>query len=93
MPKSAVSFKVILGKELEYKHEGIQKELDLNLSKDQLTRLKEMDERRQLEMIRQNRKKFENDSLNKLRWPSEGIFLTEDRDMMALSFTPDVVIQ
>lgn len=51
-------------KELDANMKEFRKELDLNLTKDQLTRLKEMDERRQ-EMIRQNRKNFENDSLNK----------------------------
>jgi len=50
-------------KELDANMKEFRKELDLNLTKDQLTRLKEMDERRQ-KMIRQNRKKFENDSLN-----------------------------
>ena len=40
-----------------------RKELDLNLTKEQLARLKEMDERRQ-EMIRQNRRNHENDSTN-----------------------------
>jgi AraC-like DNA-binding protein len=50
-------------KELDANMKEFRKELDLNLTKDQLTRLKEMDERRQ-EMIRQNRKNFENDSLN-----------------------------
>ena len=37
--------------------------MDLNLTKDQIARLKEMDERRQ-EMIRQNRRNHENDTLN-----------------------------
>jgi len=50
-------------KELDANMKEFRKELDLNLTKDQLTRLKEMDERRQ-EMNRQNRKNFENDSLN-----------------------------
>ena len=40
-----------------------RKELDTTLSKEQLARLKEMDERRQ-EMIRQKRKNHENDTLN-----------------------------
>jgi hypothetical protein len=39
-----------------------RKELDLNLTKDQLSRLKAMDDRRQ-EMIRQNRRNHENDTL------------------------------
>jgi AraC-like DNA-binding protein len=50
-------------KELDANMKEFRKELDLNLTKEQLTRLKEMDERR-LEMNRQNRKKYENDSLN-----------------------------
>jgi hypothetical protein len=49
-------------KELDANMKELRKELDLNLTKEQLTRLKEMDERRQ-DMIRQNRKNFENDSL------------------------------
>jgi hypothetical protein len=50
-------------KELDTNMKEFRKELDLNLTKEQLARLKEMDERRQ-EMIRQNRKNHENDSLN-----------------------------
>jgi AraC-like DNA-binding protein len=50
-------------KELDASMKEFRKELDLNLTKDQLARLKEMDERRQ-DMIRQNRKNFENDTLN-----------------------------
>lgn len=50
-------------KELDTNMKELRKELDLNLTKDQLTRLKEMDERRQ-EMIRKNRRNFDNDSLN-----------------------------
>jgi hypothetical protein len=50
-------------KELDARMKDFRKELDLNLTKDQLARLKEMDERRQ-EMIRQNRKNHENDTLN-----------------------------
>jgi hypothetical protein len=50
-------------KELDANMKDFRTELDLNLTKDQLIRLKEMDERRQ-KMIRHNRKKFENDSLN-----------------------------
>ena len=48
-------------KELDASMKNFRKELDLNLTKEQVIRLKEMDERRQ-EMIRQNRKKHENDS-------------------------------
>ena len=50
-------------KELDASMKEFRKELDLNLTKDQLARLKEMDERRQ-EMIRQNRMNRGNDSLN-----------------------------
>jgi len=50
-------------KELDASMKEFRKELDLNLTKDQLARLKEMDERR-MEMIRQNRKNHVNDTLN-----------------------------
>jgi hypothetical protein len=50
-------------KELDASMKNFRKELDLNLTKEQLVRLKEMDERRQ-EMIRQNRMNHENDSAN-----------------------------
>jgi AraC-like DNA-binding protein len=50
-------------KELDSNMKEFRKELDMNLSKEQLARLKEMDERRQ-EMIRHNRNNFQNDSLN-----------------------------
>jgi len=50
-------------KELDASMKDFRKELDLNLSKDQLARLKDMDERRQ-EMSRQNRKNHDNDTLN-----------------------------
>jgi hypothetical protein len=50
-------------KELDASMKEFRKELDLNLTKEQLGRLKEMDERRQ-EMIRQNRKNREDDTLN-----------------------------
>ena len=42
-------------KDLDASMKEFRKELDLNLTKEQLLRLKDMDERRQ-EMIRQNRK-------------------------------------
>ena len=61
-------------KELDASMKDFRKELDLNLTKDQLARLKEMDDRRQ-EMIRKNRKKRENDSSdyrNERRHNSEG---------------------
>jgi AraC-like DNA-binding protein len=50
-------------KELDTNMKEFRKELDLNLTKEQLARLKEMDDRRQ-EMIRQNRKNRQNDTLN-----------------------------
>ncbi|MEI6049216.1 MAG: hypothetical protein WCS03_09995 [Bacteroidota bacterium] len=50
-------------KELDAGMKDFRKELDSNLTKEQLARLKEMDERRQ-EMIRQNWKNHESDSLN-----------------------------
>jgi hypothetical protein len=48
-------------KELDSNIKAMRKELDSNLTKEQLARLKEMDERRQ-EMMRQERKKWENDT-------------------------------
>jgi len=48
-------------KELDASMKDFRKEIDKNLTKEQITRLKEMDERRH-EMIRQNRKNHENDS-------------------------------
>ena len=48
-------------KELDASMKDFRKELDSNLTKEQVARLKEMDERRQ-EMIRQNRKNHESDS-------------------------------
>jgi hypothetical protein len=50
-------------KDLDASMKDFRKELDLNLTKDQLARLKEMDDRRQ-QIIRQNRKNHENDTLN-----------------------------
>jgi AraC-like DNA-binding protein len=50
-------------KELDASMKDFRKELDSNLSKEQLARLKEMDEQRQV-MIRNNHKNHENDSLN-----------------------------
>ena len=50
-------------KELDASMKEFRKELDLNLTKEQLVRLKEMDERRQ-EMIRKNRMNHVNDTLN-----------------------------
>jgi hypothetical protein len=59
-------------KELDATMKVFRKELDSNLTKDQLIRLKEMDERRQ-EMIRKNRKNHVNDTLNNRdrRWHDE----------------------
>ncbi len=48
-------------KELDSNMKDFRKELDLILTKEQMARLKEMDERRQ-EMIRQNRNNHGNDS-------------------------------
>jgi hypothetical protein len=50
-------------KELDANMKVFRKELDLNLTKDQLSRLKEMDDRRQ-EIVRQNRRNRQNDTLN-----------------------------
>jgi hypothetical protein len=60
-------------KELDVNMKEFRKELDLNLTKEQLGRLKEMDEQRQ-EMIRQNRKNRSNDSLSQRdeRWRNPG---------------------
>jgi len=56
-------------KDLDASMKEFRKELDSNLTKDQIARLKEMDERRQ-QMIRQGRKNHENDTLDKrnVRW-------------------------
>jgi hypothetical protein len=50
-------------KELDANMKEFRKELELNLSAEQIARLKEMDERRQA-MIRQSRRNFDNDSVN-----------------------------
>jgi hypothetical protein len=50
-------------KELENNMKEFRKELDLNLTKEQIARLKDMDDRRQ-EMIRQNHKVHEGDTLD-----------------------------
>jgi hypothetical protein len=50
-------------KEFESNLKALSKELDSNLTKDQLARLKEMDKKRE-EMIRQNRARRENDTTN-----------------------------
>lgn len=49
-------------KKLEANMKDFRKELDSNLTKEQIARLKQMDERRQ-EMIRHNRRFHENDTL------------------------------
>lgn len=56
-------------KELDSSMKEFRNEIDLNLTKEQIARLKDMDERRQ-EMIRQNRKNHENDTINRRddRW-------------------------
>lgn len=51
-------------KELDASMKDFRKEIDLNLTKDQISRLREMEERRQ-EMIRQSRKRHKNDTLNR----------------------------
>jgi hypothetical protein len=50
-------------KELDANMKDFRKELDSNLTKDQIIRLKDMDERRQ-EIIRQNRMNRGNDTIN-----------------------------
>jgi hypothetical protein len=50
-------------KELDANMKAFRKEVDARLTKDQLARLKEMDEKR-MEMIRQNRKNHQNDSID-----------------------------
>lgn len=50
-------------KELDASMKDFRKEIDLNLTKEQLARLKDMDEQRQ-HMIRQNRNNHEDDTLN-----------------------------
>ncbi len=50
-------------KELDANVRAMRKELDSNLTKEQLVRLKEMDERRQ-EMMRQERERHKNDTTN-----------------------------
>src|SRR5512133_898597 len=50
-------------KELDANMKAFRKEVDAKLTRDQLTRLKEMDEKR-MEMIRQNRKNHQKDSID-----------------------------
>jgi len=50
-------------KDLDTNLKALRKELDSNLTKEQLARLKEMDERRE-EMIRRDRRNHRDDSLN-----------------------------
>jgi hypothetical protein len=66
-------------KELDSNMKEFRKEMDLNLTKEQLARLKEMDERRQ-EIIRQNRKNHPNDTLNSReeRWHNPGRRMAPD---------------
>jgi hypothetical protein len=55
-------------KDLDASMKEFRKELDLNLTKDQIARMKDMDERRQ-QMIRQNRMNHNNDtSRNRTEW-------------------------
>ncbi|MCX6255390.1 MAG: hypothetical protein NTV31_13050 [Bacteroidia bacterium] len=61
-------------KELDASMKDFRKEIDSNLTKEQLARLKEMDDRRQ-EMTRQNRKNHENDTVtgrNNRRYSRDG---------------------
>lgn len=60
-------------KELDASMKDFRKELDSNLTKDQISRLKDMDDRRQ-EMIRQNRMDRGNDTINSHgdRWHNPG---------------------
>ena len=51
-------------KEFDASMKDFRKEIDSNLTKEQLSRLKDLDERRQ-EMIRQNRKNHDSDTLKK----------------------------
>lgn len=51
-------------KNFDAKMKAFRKEIDSKLTKEQLTRLREMDEKRQ-EMIRQNRKKYAADSVHR----------------------------
>ena len=51
-------------KNFDAKMKAFRKEIDSKLTKEQLTRLREMDEKRE-EMIRQNRKKYAADSLHR----------------------------
>ncbi|HEX2920009.1 MAG TPA: hypothetical protein VHO50_02470 [Bacteroidales bacterium] len=53
-------------KELDANMKAFSKELDSKLTNEQLTRLREWDEKRQ-EMIEQGRKAFENDSTGRMR--------------------------
>jgi hypothetical protein len=53
----------VFRKDLDASMKEFRKEIDLNLTKEQIVRLKEMDERRQ-QMIRQKRKNHEYDTLD-----------------------------
>jgi hypothetical protein len=61
-------------RELDSRMKDFRKELDSTLTKEQIARLKDMDERRQ-EIIRQNRKNWKNDTLRlrgeRYHWPSD----------------------
>jgi hypothetical protein len=79
-------------RDLDASIKEFRKEVDMNLTKDQIARLKEMDERRQ-EMIRQNRRGHENDTLNRHRerrhleengLPQEDMSHIRDRDTTRL---------
>jgi hypothetical protein len=67
-------------RDLDGSMKEFRKEVDQILTKDQIARLKEMDERRQ-EMIRENRRNHENDTLNnhhERRHPEDGGFPHEE---------------
>ena len=79
-------------RDLDASMNEFRKEVDLILTKDQIARLKEMDERRQ-EMIRQNRRNHENDTLGNhherrhpegIGIPHEGISPAHDHDTVRL---------
>ena len=62
MQSLTVICRVHFRKELDINMKEFRKELDSKLTKEQLARLKEMDQKRQ-EMIRKSRKNRDNDSL------------------------------
>lgn len=65
-------------KEIDSNVKEMRKELDSKLTKEQLARLKEMDERRK-EMSKLDREKHKNDTLNKRDYRREGAPVDDDR--------------